>query len=268
MLTLLIALAAGGVCGYFAAAEWGWLWGAICGVFGFFAAQLTAGLLLRGAVKRRQERIQTIMQTAQQKINKQINLFQIRPPSGMRAAQQMLEKLQNDAARQALEATESFRPLYLWNVMLKRQISAMRGQLHYQLKEFKKASECMDKAMILDPQSIAIRMALFYRDGDTGAALDKFYAAKIRRAKGDDAAFVASVYAWIKLKQGDEAAALAALTAAKKNSDHPVLLENHSKLVNGKAKQYSLAGFGDLWYALYLEEPKVKPQRQRQGRPF
>ena len=39
-------------------------------------------------------------------------------------------------------------------------------------------------------------------------------------------------------------------------------------LANGKAKQFSNSGFGDMWYALYLEEPKVKPQRQRQGRMF
>ena len=65
-----------------------------------------------------------------------------------------------------------------------------------------------------------------------------------------------------------EQAARAALTAAKNKSDHPVLLENHEKLVNGKAKQFSNAGFGDMWYALFLEEPKMKPQRQRQGRPF
>ena len=38
--------------------------------------------------------------------------------------------------------------------------------------------------------------------------------------------------------------------------------------MNGKEKQFSNAGFGDIWYALYLEEPKVKPQRQRPGRPF
>ena len=266
MLTLLIALALGVTCGYFARVEWGWVWGVICGVSGFLAAQLAAGLLLRGAVKRRQERIQTIMQTAQQRINKQINLFQIRPPSGMRAAQQTLEKLQNDAAKQALAATEDFRPLYLWNMMLKRQIAAMKGQLYYQLREYKKAQECMEHAMIMDPQSTAIRLALFYREND--ARLDKFFASRIRRLKSDDAAFVASVYAWIKLKQGDAEKAREALTAACKNSDHPVLLENHSKLMNGKEKQFSNAGFGDIWYALYLEEPKVKPQRQRPGRPF
>ena len=266
MLTLLIALLCGAACGYGGVKEWGWGWGVGCGVLGFLLAQLAVGLFLRGAIKRRQDRIQGILQDAQQKMNKQINLFQIRPPSGMKAAQQILEKIQNDATRKALEATEAFRPLYIWNLMLKRQISAMRGQLFFQLKEFKKADECLEHALLIDPQSIAIRLARLYRNEDP--RLDKFYASKFRRARGEEAAFIASVYAWIKLKQGDEETAREALTAAKKKSDHPVLLENHDKLVNGKAKQFSNAGFGDRWYALYLEEPKMKPQRQRQGRLF
>ena len=267
MLTLLIALLAGGAFGYWAHCEdWGVGWVICCGLVGFFLAQLAVGLMLRGAIRRRQDKIQTIMQEAQQKINKQINLFQLRPPSGMKAAQQMLEKIQQDAVRAALAEAESFKPLYKWNLMLKRQIAAMQGQLYFQLKEFKKADEYLEYAILQDPQSIAIRMARLYRNEDP--RLDKFYSIKSRLAKGEAAAFLASVYAWIKLKQGDEKAALAALVEAKKGSDHPVLVDNYTKLANGKAKQFSNSGFGDMWYALYLEEPKMKPQRQRQGRMY
>ena len=266
MLTLIIALLAGALCGYGAAREWNLVWGIGCGVLGFLAAQLTVGLFLRGATKRRMDRIQKIMQDAQQKLNKQLNLFQIRPPSSQKAAQQILETIQNGAAKKALEETESFRPLFIWNLMLERQIAAMRAQLYFQLKEFKKADECLKRAWLTDPQTVAIALARMYRNEDP--KLDKFFASKFRRARGDGAAFLASVYAWIKLKQDDEAAALEALNAAKKKSDHPVLLENHDRLVNGKAKQFSNSGFGDIWYALYLEEPKMKAQRQRPGRMF
>ena len=267
MLTLIIAVLVGCALGYWAHMEsWGWAWVAACGVCGILLTQVAAGLLLRGAVKRRQDRIQAIMMEAQARINRQINLFQNRPPSGMRAAQQTMEKLQNDAARAALEATEDFKPLYKWNLMLRRQIAAMQAQLCFQLKDFKRADAYLEYAILADPQSIAVRMARFYRNDDS--RLDKFYRAKSRRAKGENAAFLASVYAWIKLKQGDEKTALAALVAAKKVSDHPVLLENYARIANGKVKQFSNAGFGDMWYALALEEPKIKPQRQRQGRPF
>lgn len=266
MLTLIIALLVGGACGYGAGKEWGLGWGIGCGVLGFLVAQILIGLILRRAIKSRQDRIQAILLDGQQKVNKQLNLFQIRPPSGMKAAQQILEKIQTDATRKALEATEAFRPLYIWNLMLKKQIAAMRAQLYYQLKEFKKADECLESALIIDPQTVAIKLARMYRNEDAG--LDKFFASKSRRAQGEAAAFIASVYAWIKLRQGDEEAAREVLIAARKKSDHPVLLENLDKLQNGKAKQFSNAGFGDIWYALFLEEPKMKPQRQRQGRPF
>lgn len=266
MLTLIIAILVGLLCGFGAAHEWKLWWGIGCGVLGFLGAQLTIGLLLRGAIKRRQDRIQKILQDAQQKINKQLNLFQIRPPSSQKAAMEILEKIQADATRKALEATEAFRPLYIWNLMLRRQIEAMRAQLYFQLKDFKMTDECLKHAMLMDPQSVAIKLVRMYRNEDPG--LDKFYSSKFRSSRGEGAAFLASVYAWMKLKQGDEKAALEALTAAKKKSDHQVLLENHGKLVNGKAKQFSNAGFGDIWYALYLEEPKMKPQRQRQGRMF
>ena len=100
MLTLIIAALVGCGLGYWAHTEnWGWTWVAVCGICGIFLTQIAAGLLLRGAVKRRQDRIQKIMTDAQARINRQINLFQNRPPSGMRAAQQTLEKLQSDAAR-------------------------------------------------------------------------------------------------------------------------------------------------------------------------
>ena len=92
--------------------------------------------------------------------------------------------------------------------------------------------------------------------------LDKFYKLKCRRFKGENGAFLASVYAWIKLKQDAQAEALEALRNAAKTSDNQVLLENIDRLVNGKVKHYSNSGFGDTWYVLALEEPKVKNQRQ------
>ena len=77
-----------------------------------------------------------------------------------------------------------------------------------------------------------------------------------------DGALVASTYAWIKLRQEQPDKAVAALVAAKKLSDNATLIENCDRLVNGKTKHFSNAGLGDAWYSLYLEEPKIKPQRQ------
>jgi hypothetical protein len=45
-------------------------------------------------------------------------------------------------------------------------------------------------------------------------------------------------------------------------------VENFERLANGKVKQFSNSGFGDAWYALGLEEMKVKAQRQKMPRPY
>ena len=71
----------------------------------------------------------------------------------------------------------------------------------------------------------------------------------------------------MKLKKDDTKSALDALLNAKKLSDHQVLLDNIEHLVNGKVKHFSNSGFNEMWYALMLEEPKMKPQR-RGGRMF
>ena len=118
---------------------------------------------------------------------------------------------------------------------------------------------------MLDPQTVAIKLVRMYKKDD--AAIDRFYKRTIRRFRGDSRAFLACVYAWMKLKKDDLKSALDALLNAKKLSDHQVLLDNIELLANGKAKHFSNSGFNEMWYALMLEEPKMKPQR-RGGRMF
>ena len=91
--------------------------------------------------------------------------------------------------------------------------------------------------------------------------LEKFYQKRCRKFKGEDAAFLASVFAWMMVKRGNNEKALETLVNARKTTDNQVVMENWERLVNGKAKHYSNAGLGDLWYSLYLEEPKLKPQK-------
>ena len=175
---------------------------------------------------------------------------------------QQLEHEQNLGLERALAACDAFRPLYLWNFFLEKQINTMKMQLYFQLKDFAMADKLMPKCMLFDARSLAIKLVRMYKKEDP--KLDAFYRKKCRRFKGEDGAFLSCVYAWIKLRQDDSAKALAALVEAKKNSDNAVLLANYDNLVNGRNKHFSNAGFGDNWYALYLEEPKVRPQKVQQ----
>ena len=176
--------------------------------------------------------------------------------------QQKLESMQNDALHEALRMTTAFDPFYRWNWMLAKQINTMKMQLYFQLKDYAAVDKLLPKCLLFDARSLAIKLVRMYKKEDP--KLDTFYRKKCRRFKGEDGAFLSCVYAWIKLRQDDSAKALAALVEAKKNSDNAVLLTNYENLVNGRNKHFSNVGFGDNWYALYLEEPKVRPQKVQQ----
>lgn len=260
MLGFIIVFLVGIVSGYFSAQAWGTGWGITCGIAAFLLAYMILSLILRKFVMDRQIAIQNIMQDAQNKVNRQLEMFNRRPPSSVNAARQILEKIQFDGIRKALAETENFKKFYIWNIMLSRQINTMKVQLYYQLREYSKVDELLPKAILFDPQSLAIKLARMYKNNDP--KLDKFYKFKCSRLKGENGAFIASVYAWIKIRQEDQEKALDALRAASKTSDNMVLRENIDRLANGKVKHYSNSGFGDTWYMLALEEPKVKNQRQ------
>jgi len=132
----------------------------------------------------------------------------------------------------------------------------MRMMFYYQMKNFKKVDELLPGCMFLDPRATAFKIARMYKrkNGD----IDKLFAKKCRRLKGENAALLYGLYSWILVKNGETEKALKLLTAARKKIDHPTIVENREKLANGKIKQFSNSGLGELWYSLYLEAPKVK----------
>ena len=265
MLSLLIAVAVGTGVMMITSRDLGTAWGVVCGLFMVMLVQLLIGLAIRRRINRINDVIQKIMETAQAKINRKIQMFQQRPGGNLRAAQQQLEKEQAAAVREAIAATDAARPYYKWNFMLKKQISTMRMLLYYQIRDFAEVDRLMPDCVFFDARSMAFKLARMYKTNDPG--LDRFFQKKARRLKGEDCALVWSLYAYIQVRRGDVDGALKTLVEAKKRTDNPVVLENWERLANGKVKHFSNAGLGDLWYSLYLEEPKIKPQRVQQ-RPY
>ena len=265
MLGFILVIVVGGVCGYFSYDAWGLGWSITCTILSMIVSWAVIGLTLRRFIGVRQMRIQSLMQEAQVKVNRQLEIFNRRPPSSMKVARETLEKIQFEAIRKSLAELDGYKKYYIWNAMLAKQVNAMKIQLYYQLREYAKVDELLPKALLFDPQSIGIKMARMYKNDDP--KLDKFFRLKCWRFKGDNGAFLACVYAWIKLKQDKVELALEALKNAAKSSDNQVLVENIDHLTNNKVKHFSNSGFGDNWYALALEEPKMKKQRQ-QGRMF
>lgn len=266
MITIFIGVLFGALAGYGAAVRWDCFWGVVCGLVVFLAVISAMSLLIRRKLQRINQSIQQVMSDGQNKINRQYNMFQRRQPSSVREAQEILNKIQKKIVEDALKITEEFQPYYKWNIMLERQTSTMKLHLYNQLRDFKKVDELLPRSLLLDQLSLSIKLARMYKNKTAG--IDKFYRRKCSRLKGENAAFVASVYAWIEIQLNNPAAALEALRRAAKTSDNNVLQTNIDALVNGKIKHFSNGGFGDMWYQLWLEEPKVKAQRNDYGRTW
>lgn len=260
MLTLLIAVVVALLFGYGATMAWNIWWGVACALVGFAAAQLSIGFWIRKKINLINTELQNIMTEAQNQINRRIQNFQRRPVGSPKAAQELLEKEQNKSIEKALEATKKFERFYKWNLLLSRQTNTMRMMFYYRLREFGKVDELLKKCFFMDPQSVAMALARKYHRHDE--KIDRFFTRRIKRFKGDDCALLYAVYGWILVKQDKVDEAIKLLTAAKSKTDHPVIIDNLDRLLNGKPKHYSNAVLGDPWYGLYLEEPKIRQTRQ------
>lgn len=245
--------------------NWGLFWDIATPVLCAIVSMVVLGLILRRLIGKKQQAVQDIMLETQTKVNRQIEQFNRRPPSSMSAARQITEKIQASGLRRALEALNGLKPFYWWNFLLSRQVNTMKAMLYFQLHEDKKVDELLPKSLLLDAQSMAIQLVRDYRKGEF-EHLEKVFRSKSKRLKGDQAAFLAGVYAWMQLRREtpDVQKALSALRQAAQTSDHAVLTENIDRLVNGKIKHYTNSSLGENWYALGLEEPKMKMNARRQ----
>ena len=265
MLTMVLSLTLG--CCVFAAVRFGagvsFGWTLVWAFLSMFVFQLCAALLIRRAVNRRNLGIQEIVMDTQRRLEAKQQHFMRHPMGSQKLMLQQLGHEQTAGIERALAACDAFKPLYLWNFFLEKQINTMKMAFNYQLKRFDKVDELMPKCMFFEPQAICMKMVRMYKNNDPG--LEKFFRKKGAPLKKDACVLPCSLYAWILLKRGKNEEALATLAAAKKKTENETLIRNWELLANGKFKQFSNAGLGEAWYALGLEEMKM-PRIQQQYR--
>lgn len=266
MFTLLIATIVGlaGASALYQTHTAGYGWSICWGVLLLMAVQIAGGLIVRKKVNRVNAEIQQLMSQMQAKLTRKIEAYQRRPTGNVKQIQQELQEEQFSAIRKSIFKLNELNRYTWWSFMLGRQVDTMRMVMYYQLKEFDKVDKLLPRAMLFSAQAMAMKLARMYKLNDP--KIDKFFARRSKRFKGDDAVLLFSLYAWIKLKQDDPKTALEALNLAIKKTDNPVLSANRDRIANGKLKQFSNAGLGDTWYGLYLEEPKIKQQRVAERR--
>lgn len=243
------------------------VWAFSCGMLGFLLTHICIALIIRRKINQIQAVLQAEMTNGQQQVNRKVHQLQMKPSGNMKSMQKLLEKEQFKSLRNALEIIKEMDKYTSWSPLLNKQLSAMRLQFYYQLKEFDKVDEYIPKALFLDANLVAMKMARMYHHKDP--KLDSFFKSKIKKFSGDNAVLIYGLYSWILVKQDRIDDAIKILVEGKDKTDNEVLKRNWESLVNGKVKRFSNAGIGEIWYSLYLEEPKVqKPKMQRQGKGF
>ncbi len=256
-LALMLALVLSG------ASAWGWA--VFFGVLGFLACNTAVGLLLKNRIKSLMDAMQATLLSGQKQMQEKVNAWKFRPPGSPKQAQLEMQKMQHVFVEKALAQTAAFEPYFKWVPLLSRQTATVRMQLHYQDRNFAEVDRLMPYCLFMDPVTMAMGLARKYVNKDP--EIDKFFEKNVRKLRYGQGAVVYGLYAWIAVKRNDLDAALKILLRATKKMENETLKRNIEVLQNNKPKQFSLAGLGDEWYALGLEEPRIKMQRGPQ-RPF
>jgi len=247
-------------------ANWGWatFWGTLA----FVAGQGATGYFMQRRVKAETEGIQKILLDGQKRLQQKVNQWQTRPPGSLKQAQTEIERDQRFFVEKALEASKVLERYGLWVPMMGRQIAALRTQLYWMIKDFKKVDEYLPKALILDPTMAALKLARMHMTGAEGA--EAFFRKQTTRLRYGQGALLYALYSWMLVQKKDLDGAHKVLIQACEKMENETLKKNREHLANNRANQFSNAGLGDEWYALHLEEPKVRMQRQPRfsGRPF
>ncbi len=270
MLTLAIGFVSGILFAVIGKLAWpdfvGPFWMGLLGILGFIAVSLPLNLW----VKKRQEalfrEIQAMIEENQQALRRKITQIQNKMMSSTKGVQRQIEKQQQEGIEKAIAALDRADCLKKWNVLAERQTNTLRGQLAYQIQDFELADRALAKSLNMDPLTVCMKMARFCKKGEM-EAVDKLFKKMKRRFKDENGAILYGLYSWILLKENRLDEAIDVLLAGKDKYDSDVLRKNWEHLVNGRERQFSNAGFGDLWYSLHLETPKpVRVKQRRSGK--
>ncbi len=270
MLTIIICLlfgtSVGLTLGLSGASGVGWSIG--WGVVTVLGSQAAAGLLLRRRVQKLMANVQSTLAAGQKRLQHKVAQWQTRPPGSLKQAQLELERDQKVFLEQALAQTLDFEAYHLWSPLLSRQTNTLRMQLYYQLHDFTAVDRLLPKCLFLEPMTAAMKLARMHMRKDP--EMDRFFEKQVKRLRYGQGAILYALEAWSLIQRNDAEKAHRVLIKACEKMENETIKRNRDLLANNRVRQFSNSGLGDEWYALGLEEPKVKMQRSRGpgGRPF
>ncbi|MGI5869488.1 MAG: hypothetical protein ACOX9C_08625 [Kiritimatiellia bacterium] len=248
-----------------------WGWALLWGVLAFFATMFLVNFIIRKRITAIMDDMQALLESGQKEMQIRVNAYQNRPVGDPKRVMAEMEGLQKKLLAEALAFTEKLEPFCKWTPLFSRQLNTTRMQFHYQMKDFKKVDELMPRCLILEPMGAAMKMARQHVNKEPPEAIERTFIKAKARLKYNQSALLYALLAWIYLKNDMPDKAHALLVNGCKDNENETLNRNRDRLANNKLREFSNAGFGDEWYALFLEQPKIQARRQRprfDGRPF
>ena len=237
-------------------------WSITWGILGFGIFQAVVGLMMQKRIKRDMERVQQVVLDGQKRLQAKMQRWQVRPPGSIKAAQKEMFEDTKVFVKAALKETEVLSKYRHFVPFIERQQATAQLQLNWMIKDFKAVDALMPKALFLDPTTNAMKMARMYMQGRPMDEIGKVYRKAVRRLRYNQNVLLAGAWSWMLVQKGDIDGAFKALSEALKSSDDKTLKANHEQLMNNRPGHFSNSGIGDQWYSLYLEEPRMRTQRQ------
>ncbi len=266
LINLVVALAVGVGLTLADLSPWGW------SIFWSFlvlaGGQLGLGWLLRRRMATVSDRMQAIMQRYQARMQAKLQRWHTHPVSGQKAAEAELAKDRDAMIAEIQAVIQPLERYRLWIPLLGRQLATMELQFAWQKKDWRRVDALLPRALMIDPALVCIRLARLWMQDATTEELRKVFRKSVRRARYGTTALVYATFAWMLVKRGEVDEAYKLLNEADQKNEHATLKANRDALANNKLAHFSNAGFGDTWYALWLEEPKLRAQRARDNGRF
>lgn len=258
MLTFLLAAVAAVAAGVltFRMGEGGhWGYGLLAGLCAAVAVLIPINLWIRKRLTALFTGVQRELLASQERLRTKATALANRGQATQKVVAQ-LEQEQTEAIRKAMAPLEEARKYRLWNPLAVTQANLMKGQLLYQIRDYDAARPLLEKALVVDPLILCMRMVLLWKKSpDNLDALEKLFRKNIGRFKYEKGTLAYATYSWILVRQNKLTEAVKLLDEAKGKTEDPVIAQNWEHLANRRQNRFSNAGLGEPWYALGLEQP-------------
>ena len=247
------------------------VWSVVLGLLAAIAAFALASWFFRRRIMAVMSDMQMLLAEGQKRLQAKVRDYQFHPKGDPRQFQEKLQREQKDLLREAIARTGALEPFRNAVPFMGRQLATTRMQLYYQLGEFDRVDSMMPSCIVLDPNTAAMKLARQYANKAEPAEMEKTFRKAKARCRYDQSGLLCAAYSWILVKQGrnDEAYKVLVQACQDNSTDegpNTTLPRNRDLLANNRPREFSNAGFGDQWYALQLEQPRVRYERRVPGR--